>query len=96
VTDRQRLHVILSGRVQGVGFRFFAVEQAYRHHLTGWVRNLGHDRVEVVAEGSPQHLESFLAALRQGPPLARVDSVQVNWQAATGEFDGFATRSSAY
>lgn len=96
VADQQRLHVILSGRVQGVGFRFFAVEQASQHRLTGWVRNLGHDRVEVVAEGSPEDLEFFLAKLREGPPLSWVEGVEVSWQAATGEFHAFTARPSAY
>jgi acylphosphatase len=88
--------VVISGRVQGVGFRFFAVREAQRRGLAGWVRNLGEERVEVVAEGPERQLADFLAALREGPPLAWVAGVTVAWQEATGEFRGFEARASGW
>ncbi len=96
MNNERRLHAVISGRVQGVGFRFFAVREAERRGLTGWVRNLHEDQVEVVAEGSSAQLQDFLAALKQGPPLAWVAGVTVEWLEATGEFIGFGARPSGW
>jgi acylphosphatase len=89
-----RLHAIVEGYVQGVGFRAFVVDQANRIRVTGWVRNRWDNSVEVCAEGEAAELESLLAALRRGPAAAHVREVQVDWQSATGEFTGFRMRSS--
>jgi acylphosphatase len=79
-----------------VGFRFFAVHEAQARGLTGWVRNGGEDKVEVVAEGPEAELQALLAALRQGPPLAWIASAAVEWREASGEFRGFAARASGW
>ena len=71
----QRLRIIVEGRVQGVGFRQFTVQQAAGLGITGWVRNLPDGRVEAVADGSPEALAAFLRLLERGPRLARVDKV---------------------
>lgn len=89
-----RLHVRVSGRVQGVGFRAFVLEAARRLELTGWVRNVGADGVESVAEGPRPKLESFLETVRVGPRAARVDQVRVEWEPPSGEFHGFEVRRS--
>lgn len=89
-----RLHVVVSGRVQGVAFRYFAEKRAASLGLGGWVRNLFDGRVEVLAEGERPALESFLAELRKGPRLALVEDVEVRWEEATGEFVGFSVRFS--
>jgi acylphosphatase len=68
---------VVSGRVQGVGFRWFAVDAARRENLTGAVRNLDDGRVEAVAEGESESLERFERALRRGPSRARVEHVIV-------------------
>jgi acylphosphatase len=68
---------LVSGRVQGVGFRFFAADAARREGLTGAARNLDDGRVEVVAEGESESVVRFERALRQGPSRARVEYVQV-------------------
>ena len=94
--DSRQLHALVSGRVQGVGFRFFVVEEARLRGLTGWVRNLRGAQVEVLAEGPAAALEEFLAALREGPPLCWVESVVTDWSAAGGEFARFEVRPSAY
>lgn len=68
---------LLSGRVQGVGFRYFTADVAAREGITGWVRNLPDRRVEIVAEGETEALERFERAVRHGPPSARVDEIDV-------------------
>jgi acylphosphatase len=69
---------LLSGRVQGVGFRFFAEAAGRREDLHGWVRNLPDRRVEVVCEGDAEAVERFERVIRQGPPGARVEGVEVD------------------
>lgn len=75
---------LVAGRVQGVGFRHFAHAEAIRHRITGFVRNLSDGRVEVQAEGEAAGLTSFEQALRAGPAGARVDTVRVLDEPATG------------
>ncbi|MFA4044090.1 MAG: hypothetical protein HZRFUVUK_000873 [Candidatus Fervidibacterota bacterium] len=86
---RMRLHAIVYGLVQGVGFRYFTLWEASKLGLTGYVRNLSDGSVEVVAEGTKEDLEKLLEKLHQGPPAARVRKVIVNWSEAKGEFDRF-------
>jgi len=69
---------IISGRVQGVGFRYFTEATAQREGVAGWVRNLPDRSVEVVAEGDAEAVERFERAVRHGPPGARVDQVHVD------------------
>ena len=85
----ERLELRLSGRVQGVGFRWHAREEALRLGLAGRVRNRPDGSVHLVAEGGRPALEALLAWARQGPARARVESCEAAWAAATGEFDGF-------
>ncbi len=87
-----RLHAFISGRVQGVAFRFFAQHVANMLGVTGWVRNLHDGRVEVVAEGNREILEQFLEELKRGPRLARVEEVEVSWEDYKGEFVDFTIR----
>ncbi len=90
-----RLHVLLQGRVQGVGFRYFVQRQAAGLRVTGWTRNRWDGSVEVVAEGDRAQLEALLRALRRGPSGARVTTVVPNWRDATGEFQTFSIRRTA-
>jgi acylphosphatase len=87
--SNSRLHVTVSGHVQGVSFRYFVLEQADQLDLKGWVRNLWNGGVEVTAEGSRQNLELLLLALKTGPPMAVVSEVDYDWRSYTGEFSGF-------
>jgi acylphosphatase len=87
--DRARVHVIVEGRVQGVGFRYFVKENAQIWGLTGWVRNRWDDTVEVLAEGERGKLNQLLSALRRGPRAAVVENLQIEWQQDQGEFGGF-------
>lgn len=74
---RSAAHVHVSGRVQGVGFRYFARGAAREQRVTGWARNLEDGRVEVWAEGEEGDLGVFLARLRRGPPLASVEALAI-------------------
>lgn len=76
--------MLISGRVQGVGFRAFVAEAAGRLGLSGWVRNLGDGRVEVLAEGGAAALDALAAACGRGPLLARVDAVAASAAAPAG------------
>lgn len=89
---RQRLHAIVHGRVQGVNFRAYTFREATALGLTGWVRNVRDGTVETEAEGESEQLQHFLAFLRKGPPSAIVAQVDIDWQAATGEFQDFQIR----
>ncbi|WP_447980304.1 acylphosphatase [Candidatus Nitrospira bockiana] len=84
-----RAHVSVRGDVQGVGYRAYAHRMAREAGLCGGVRNLPDGRVEVQVEGEAQAVERFLDALRIGPPLARVDQVEVERQAPTGSWSDF-------
>ncbi|MGE0451680.1 MAG: acylphosphatase [Vicinamibacterales bacterium] len=83
---------MVKGRVQGVGFRFFVERAARVEGLHGWVRNLPDGRVEIQAEGEVESLERFERRVWQGPPAARVDSVEVADVGATGGDTGFSVR----
>lgn len=87
-----RLHLIISGRVQGVGFRFSAYDEARELALAGWVRNLPNGDVEIVAEGSRKNLQMLAAWAHQGPPSAHVTEVREEWSDYIGEFTEFRIR----
>ena len=80
---------LVSGRVQGVGFRYFAHAAASREDLHGWVRNLPDGRVEAAAEGDAEAIERFERALRHGPPGARVEQLEIEHTAPVGRDTGF-------
>ena len=88
--SRERLAARVSGRVQGVGFRWWARRQADELRLVGWVMNADDERsVELVAEGDPEALSELERRLAQGPPGARVEQVDARRVAASGEYDSF-------
>jgi len=92
--ERGRLHAIVEGRVQGVGFRAFVIDVADILGVTGWVRNRWDETVEVVAEGEPAVLQKLLEALQRGPRMSFVSAVKTDWLPATGEFGDFRVRQS--
>ena len=81
---------LVSGRVQGVGFRWFVQEAATRAGLTGWVRNLVDGRVEALVEGEAGKVAQLEAALRAGPRHARVERLIVSHEEPTGAFTSFS------
>ena len=87
--DSERLHGVVKGDVQGVGFRFFLIRRAQALGLTGWVTNRDDGVVEFVAEGPRPALEQLERAAREGPRQARVSAVEVNWSEATGDLSRF-------
>jgi len=87
-----RLQAFVSGVVQGVGYRHFALSNALKLGITGWVRNLPDGSVQVVAEGPREALELWLNDLRRGPYSGRVDEVRFSWFPSRGEFDRFEVR----
>jgi acylphosphatase len=84
---------VVTGRVQGVGYRFFAQERAVARGLAGVVRNLPTGSVEVEAEGPRGDLDAYLEELHEGPPAARVSDVTVRWLPAQGARE-FVIRTS--
>jgi acylphosphatase len=82
----------LYGRVQGVFFRAYVLENAGELGLSGYVRNRPDGGVEVVAEGEKERLEKLLSYLQKGPPAARVDGVKTSWSEYTGRHRGFRIR----
>jgi acylphosphatase len=86
------LHLIVSGRVQGVGFRFSAYDEAKDLAVAGWVRNIASGEVEIVVEGSRENLQMLAAWAHQGPPSAHVTGVREEWLDFTGEFTEFLIR----
>jgi acylphosphatase len=82
-------HFLVSGRVQGVGFRYFTRAAADREGVHGWVRNLPDGRVEAEAEGDAEAIERFERALRHGPRGARVDQVDADDVLPSGRDAGF-------
>jgi len=85
----RRVHCIVSGDVQGVGFRAWVVHHAHALGVSGWVKNRRDGAVEVVAEGVRKDLEELVKRCRSGPDVAWVEQVDVRWERATGEHKGF-------
>ena len=86
---QRRAHVLISGRVQGVSFRWYTLNMAQHLGLTGWVRNLPDGRVEAVFEGLDEAVRQAVAWCHHGERPARVEDVEVTYGAATGEFKSF-------
>ena len=84
----------VTGRVQGVGFRYFAQAAARMEGLSGWVQNRSDGSVEVVAEGDRESVLRFEAKLRRGPAGARVDEVRVDEDVPSGRSNGFVVTSA--
>ena len=92
--QNERIHAVVTGRVQGVGFRYFVQQNAIRLALTGWVRNQWDGSVELLAEGSHEALLQLLLAVSKGPPSAVVTNVDTDWLDASGEFQSFHVKFS--
>ena len=87
--ESERLHCVVRGDVQGVGFRYFLIRRAQALGLSGWVQNRDDGTVEFVAEGSRRDLEQLERAAREGPRMARVSAVEASWSRAAGGLDRF-------
>ena len=91
-----RIDAVVRGRVQGVGFRYFAWREAMDLDLAGWVANEVDGSVHCVAEGPRHLLEEYLERLRAGPPAASIDRVDVVWMSPAGGLGPFAVRSGGH
>ena len=89
---QEHLSAQIMGRVQGVGFRNFTRTRAHRLGVTGWVRNERDGSVRLEAEGPREALDQLVEAVRQGPRMAQVEHVEVDWSDATDDFDTFRVR----
>ena len=93
--DLVRVHIWVKGRVQGVGFR--AHVEFYARQIggiTGWVRNVGYDTVEAIAEGHRENVERFIEIVKQGPRASRVEESQIEWETPNGEYNEFGVKRS--
>ena len=90
--DHVRVHLKITGRVQGVYFRASTVAQAQRLGVTGWVANAPDGNVEVVAEGTRARIDELIAWCRRGPAGAKVTNVEIAWEASRNEFASFSIR----
>ena len=83
-------HLIITGRVQGVGFRNYMEHKARQFHITGWVRNRRDGSVEAMIQGTPENVAAMIVRAHRGPPNSAVASVTVN--EGSGQFADFITR----
>jgi acylphosphatase len=87
-----RVHIWVKGRVQGVGFRAHVEYQALQIGVDGWVRNVGKNTVETVAEGPREKVERFIEIVKKGPTLSRVDEEKIEYEEPTGQLQGFSVK----
>lgn len=88
----ERVHVMITGRVQGVGFRYATAREAERLGLHGWVRNCPNGRVEAEFEGDRAMLEAMVSWCGHGPTFALVDSVDTTWESGAPKHKRFSVR----
>jgi len=89
MSEGKRARIFVSGLVQGVFFRDHTRRWASSLGLSGWVRNLADGRVEVMAEGPEKNVRDLISFLGQGPPQARVEDIELEWELYQGEFSDF-------
>ena len=88
----KRIHIFVTGRVQGVFFRQSTKVMAIKNNVNGWVRNLDDGQVEIVAEGEESNIYSLTNWCKTGPANSRVDEFKLSEEAPTGEFENFEVR----
>ncbi|MEM5777067.1 MAG: acylphosphatase [Candidatus Aenigmatarchaeota archaeon] len=86
----KRVHVYISGKVQGVNFRWNTKLVADKLGIKGWVKNLLDGRVEIVAEGEDEKIETFLKYVKKGPLLAKIKKVEIKEEVFKNEFNEFS------
>jgi acylphosphatase len=89
---KTRAHLLIKGRVQGVGFRWFVSDIATSFGLTGWTKNLPDGRVEAIFEGERSAVEAAIARCAEGPRSAIVSGIEVNWDEHPEDLSGFGIR----
>ena len=91
---KYQLHAYIKGRVQGVGYRYNALQKAHELGLTGWIRNLRDGRVETLAQGEHEDLNQYLVFLRKGSISADVRDIDYEFDEVQDEFEQFTVRST--
>lgn len=86
---KMRVHIFVSGQVQGVCFRGDTQQIARELGITGWVKNLPDRKVEIIAEGEKEKVKQMVDWVKQGPPAAQVNNIDIEWQEYKGEFKDF-------
>ena len=89
---QKRIHIFVTGRVQGVFFRQSTKVMAIKNNVKGWVRNLDDGRVEIVGEGETQNIENLVDWCKTGPANSRVDKFELIDENYIGEFENFEVR----
>ena len=89
---KKRVHILVKGIVQGVGFRHATIIAARQLALAGWVKNLPDGAVEIIAEGEDEDLKQLIQWCRQGPPASRVDDVTSAWASFQGNLQEFTVK----
>jgi acylphosphatase len=84
-----KVNLTISGKVQGVGFRYFVLRQAQKLGINGWVSNKSNGDVEALAQGEKADLEQFIAKVKEGPSFSRVDNVNLEWMNKGEQYFGF-------
>jgi acylphosphatase len=92
MSDKVAAKVLISGNVQGVGFRYFTTDLARNYGVNGWVRNLATGDVEVEIEGDKSLVSGFLKELKAGPRYGRIGNFQIEWKPYEGKYDSFQVR----
>lgn len=85
----KRAHILVGGNIQGVSFRAFVQRSARSLNINGWTKNLLDGRVEIIAEGSEGAIMKFVEIIKEGPPGAKVDDMEMEWDEPTNEFTDF-------
>ena len=89
-----RVHIWIKGRVQAVGFRAHVEYFSLQIGVFGWVRNIGRNTVETVAEGTREQIDQFIKMVKTGPPASRVNEARVEYEPTTGYLSGFTVKHS--
>ena len=87
--DTLTVNMKITGKVQGVGFRFFVQQQAQKLGINGWVSNKSNGDVEALAQGEKADLEQFIAKVKEGPSFSRVEDISLNWVNEAEKYFGF-------
>jgi acylphosphatase len=92
--ENQRVHIWVTGHVHGVAFRAHVEFYALQIGVLGWVRNVGTDSVETVAEGTPSQIEQFIEIVKKGSAASKVEETRVEYEPSTGQLTGFIVKRS--
>jgi acylphosphatase len=87
-----QLHIIVSGKVQGVGYRYFSQMKAVQYEVTGWVKNLSDNAVEITAIGTRDQLDPFIKDLRIGTPFSTIDNIEIIEQETVEKYHSFTIK----